>query len=204
MEESMRKTAIIVGVVILAMTTAGIGWAATSAQEGDGPVETFLARVAEKLGIGEEQLSGAIQEVQSEMLDESVAEGRISEDKAERLRERIEQGPQSLMGFGHGMRFKDGLSRQFLPFRHFMATDGLADLLGMEQKEITAQLKEGKSLSEIAEGQGVSREALIDALVSQAAETMKEHGAALLDELPERIEQLIDNSGIRHWCKRFK
>jgi len=42
---------IVAAVVVLAVGAVAVGGAASSAQEGDGPLGTFIGRVAEKLGI---------------------------------------------------------------------------------------------------------------------------------------------------------
>ena len=47
---------IVAVVVVLAVGAVAVGGAATSAQEGDGPLGTFLGRVAEKLGISRKSL----------------------------------------------------------------------------------------------------------------------------------------------------
>ena len=79
---------IVAAVVVLAVGAVAVGGAATSAQEGDGPLGTFLGRVAEKLGISEEEFEAAVDEARTELIDEAVAEGRLTEAQAERLQER--------------------------------------------------------------------------------------------------------------------
>ena len=68
-----------------------------SAQEPEPPVAEqgarkgkFLERVAEKLGITKEELQAAIQGAANDAVDEALAEGRITQDQADKARERIE------------------------------------------------------------------------------------------------------------------
>ncbi len=64
----------------------------------------LLARVAEKLGVTEEELANAFKEAQQEIrgeafitwLDKAVEEGRITEDEAEEIREWWQQRPEVL------------------------------------------------------------------------------------------------------------
>jgi hypothetical protein len=63
-----------------------------------------------------------------------------------------------------------------------------AETLGLSEDDLRTQLEEGKTLADVAEAQGVDRQALIDALVS-AAETRLDEMRA---ELPDRIAELVD------------
>ncbi len=78
----------VAAVLVLALGAVVISGAATSAQEGDGPLGSFLSKVAEKLGVSEDELKDAFDEARDETIDEAVAEGRLSEEQAERLKER--------------------------------------------------------------------------------------------------------------------
>ena len=52
-----RLLMIVAAVAVLGLAAVAVGGAATSAQEGDGPLGTFLSKVAEKLGVSEDQRS---------------------------------------------------------------------------------------------------------------------------------------------------
>ncbi len=91
-------TAIVVG--------GGVGLATyASAQEPDDTPaaeqqaerrDQFLERVAEKLGITVEELQSAIQAAALDVVDEALASGRITQEQADKAKERIESGE----GFG--------------------------------------------------------------------------------------------------------
>ena len=99
-----------IALVALAFIGGGIGLAA--AQDEDAPVQSFLGRVAEKLGIGEDELSSAIAEVEGEIVDEKVAEGLLTPEQGENLKERIEEngllGPRALHGMRGVARYHEG------------------------------------------------------------------------------------------------
>lgn len=75
-------------------------------------------------------------------------------------------------------------------------------LLNLAPNELRAQLREGKSLAEVAEAQGVAKQALIDALVrdfTERVERLEERGAIgperaerLLQNLPERVAKMVE------------
>jgi uncharacterized protein YidB (DUF937 family) len=64
-----------------------------------------------------------------------------------------------------------------------------AETLGLSEDDLKAQLEEGKTLAEIAEAQGVDKQALIDALVASAEARIDEMKA----ELPERIAEMVES-----------
>jgi hypothetical protein len=65
-----------------------------------------------------------------------------------------------------------------------------AETLGLSEDDLRTQLEDGKTLAEVAEAQGVEKQALIDALVA-AAETRLDEVQA---ELPDRIAELVDST----------
>src|SRR3972149_407809 len=101
-----RLLIVIAAMAALGLGAVAIGGAITSAQEGDGgPIGTFIAKLAEKLGVSEDELKTAIKDTRIEMIDEAVADGRLTQEQADRLKERVEEGG---IGFGFGPRFGEG------------------------------------------------------------------------------------------------
>lgn len=85
-------------------------------------------------------------------------------------------------------RHERGIGRG--PGRELM--DTAATFLGLDAQELRSELKSGKTLAEIAEAQGKSRQDLIDALVSAGID-------AATERLNERIPRLVDGDiGPRH------
>lgn len=106
-----KKLKVMVSVLaaVLLLTLAGVGTVlaqdegSTATDEGTG-APSFLARVAEKLGITEEELSSAVNEVRQEMrdearlkaLDKAVAEGYITQEEAGEIEGWWAQKPEAL------------------------------------------------------------------------------------------------------------
>ncbi|MEE8345889.1 MAG: hypothetical protein V3S20_00945 [Dehalococcoidia bacterium] len=163
-------------VAVLALGALAIGGAASIAQEGDGPIETFLGKVAEKLGVGEDELQTAIDEARDETLDEAVDEGLLTEEQAERLLDRAGKG-----GFMFPPRQRDGDGQ--VRKASGLIAEAVVEVLGIQKEEIKEARMDGQSLAEIADGQGMSAEDLSAALLGQVQ--------AQLDDLvsDERITQ---------------
>ena len=188
------KRTLAVGAAILAVVVGcGAAIAATKAVVDPGADrEAFQAAVAEKLGVTTAELETAYEEVALEQLDAAVEAGRITEEQADAIRERIESGDGlGPLGFGpfggihvHG------------PGHHL---EGAADYLGLTEAELHEQLRAGKSLAEIAAAEGKSVDGLKASMVASAKEELDqavEDGrlqAAQRDEMLERLGSKIDD-----------
>ena len=113
--------------------------------------EDFLNRLAENLGVSREDLDGAVDETQIEMIDQALADGRIDEEKAAELKERVANGEPLFPFFGGGGHGH---------IRHIVVSfiEVAADVLGLEVDDVKEQAKDGSSLADIATAQGVDVE----------------------------------------------
>ncbi len=176
-----RLLIVAAAVAVLGLAVVTIGGAVTSAQEGDGPIGSFLSKVADKLGVSEDELKTAIDEARDETIDEAVAEGRLTEEQAERLRE-------------GGFTFNRRLHRAG---GHIL--NAAADVLEMEKDDLVVELREGNSLADVAAAQGIDVDSFkaqllaevqtdIDAKVADGTITQEQ-----ADQLSEGLEERIDN-----------
>ena len=186
------KRTLVVGAAVLAVCV-GAGAAIAATKDVFDPKEeqeAFQAAVAEKLGVTTEELQDAYKAATLEQLDAAVEAGRITEEEADAIRERIEAG--DFLGPHFGFGFK-GLHIEGGP-----GLDGAADYLGLTEAELHERLRNGQTLAEIAEAEGKSISGLKQALVAAAKDRLDqavEDGritAAQRDELLERIEAKID------------
>jgi len=174
--------------IVAALGLAIVGAGAGFAQQDNGAGDTFLAKVAAKLGIGEDKLKTAVDEAYNETVDEQVVAGNLTQNQADRLKERgFEVGP--MFGARGGMRFG---------FGGFDLMESAASSLGISTDDLMTQLKDGKSLADVAEAQGVSVDTLkadllaqvktnLDTLVSDGKITQSQ-----ADEMYSRTESHID------------
>lgn len=64
--------------------------------------EQALDRFAEELGVSREELDAAFATVVGEQLDAAVEDGRLTQERADRIRERAEEGGFGFWGGRHG------------------------------------------------------------------------------------------------------
>ncbi len=186
-----RLLMIAAAVAVLGLATVAIGGAITSAQEGDGPIGSFLAKVANKLGVSEDELKTALDEARTETIDEKVAAGLLTEEQAERLRERGEEGGFPLPRPSGEGRFhpRQGVCQRGTG----LVIEAAAQVLGMPQEDLVQQLKDGNSLAQVAEAKGVDEftEALLEQVKVQLDEMVAD--GTITRERAERIFQGIED-----------
>lgn len=209
----MRKVWLVVGVAALvaALGVAAVG-AVALAEDDDGPFN-FRARFKEVLAglldVSVEEYDAAVEEAQAQVVDEAEAEGWLTEDQAERLRQRVEEG-HGPRGFGKGFFGPHGHRGFLAPHKGFVGRGGFlplkvaADLMGMDVQDLVAELQDGKSIASVAEEQGVDPEAIVEGYVARLEERLKqpvENGRitekmaeALLDRARETLPELLERT----------
>jgi urease gamma subunit len=149
-----------------------------------------LAEVAEAQGVDTQTLIDALVAAAETRLDQVRAE--LPERMAELVDTTLPAGSRGHHGRdGHGMRDRrPGL-------------DAAAEALGITADELHEALRDGQTIAEVAEAKGVDVQAVIDAMVAEAAEHLAERVAdgditqdaadAKLAELTERITERVDD-----------
>lgn len=183
-------------VVILSGALAGVAFAEDDQQD-SGPwttlKEEFLSKLAGKLGIGEDILQEAIVSTEKEMVDEAVQQGRLSQERGDALKERIDEN-QGLALFGHrGLGRGHGLK---------MGIIDLSGFLGITTEQLRDELRTGKTLAQVAEEHGKTRDELktyihdqmksrLDQAVADGRLT-QQRADGILASLDERLNDMID------------
>jgi transposase-like protein len=181
---------LVVGTLVLGGVVGGVVNHAL-AQPGSGtedaspPQEQFLSSVAAKLGVSADQLKGAVQSTELEMLDNAVEQGKVRPEVADRLRQRIEEG-----------RLLPSLTRaaarqeQLGPGQR-LVLHSAAEALGVTPAELVRELRDsGKSLAQLAEENGVSRDELKSGILAD----VEKHLDNGLERLRENIDSIIDRT----------
>jgi len=142
--------------------------------------EAYLNALAARLGLSVDQLKEAQKQARIDLINKAVAEGKLTQEQANQRIQAIQsgQGPgQPGAGQrgqerpGRGQRGQQGPGQGQGQRGPGMPGPGqaIADLLGMTPQEIRTEFQAGKSLAQIAEAKGVSR----DALKAKILETQK-------------------------------
>lgn len=211
----MRKSILLGAIGAIAavlVLAAGVGWAAPGNQD---VTPSFLDRVAAKLGIETGQLEQAVRDVRGEQLDEAVQRGDLTQEQADRMKERLDDAPldhgfgPGFGGGGHGPGRGLGGDRGFgFGFGFAEGFGDLATFLGIDEAQLRTELSaDGASLASVAEANGKSRDELkaflqtesdarIDAAVADGKLT-QERADELKSRLAEMLDKVIDQTGGR-------
>ena len=175
------------------VVVAGAG-AAIAATRGDSPQQerqTVLNDAARELGVTPARLRAALENALVKRVDAAVADGRLTQERADRLKARIRSGALPLLA----PRLHAGRVHGHLKgFRRFEVA---ASYLGLDRADLRKAIRSGKSLADVAREQGKSVDGLVAALTTVAAERLEAAVAAgrltdaQRDEIASRLEQRI-------------
>ncbi|HEC65679.1 MAG TPA: hypothetical protein ENI23_10305 [bacterium] len=141
-----KVVAVMASMIVLAGGLFAVGTIVT-AQDAEGEGNPLIERVAELLGIAPDDLTGAFRTAGIERIDERVASGELSEEKAAEIRERIESSDG--LPFRGGRRHKGNFEEK---------AQHVADFLGLSLEEVQQAHEDGQKLSEILEANGKTKE----------------------------------------------
>lgn len=187
------------GLVLAGLTAGGIAFAQEPTPEAGRPVDTFIQRLAGRLGIGEEQLTQAMKDTRNGMIDEAVAQGRLPAERAEQLKNHelggLGHGPmgERASGMGHGRAARQFVRAEF---------EAIAQLLNLSATDLRAELAAGKSLTEVAQNQGVDRTTLVNQILADVqvktseavanGNLTTEQAQKINDKAAQHVDRLVD------------
>lgn len=193
---------LLVAAAIAAIAIGIVAVAGAGAQEGSGGggtrLDNWVAKVAERLGITEEDLTGAMQGAQVDLIDERVASGDLTQEQADALKARIEEQGVLVPRFGRqaGDRLRCAAAKVTL--------NAAAAVLGMENDALIEEMRPGKTLAQVAESHGMSVEDFKAALLDQENENLDAKVAAggltqaqadkLYKAFEKHIDQIVDHA----------
>ena len=107
----MWKNTKVLALVLVALVVLGtVGYVVYAQTQAQSTSKSYLARVAEKLGVTEDALAQAMYEAKAEMIDEAVAEGKLTQAQANYFKTMLKaqldyykaEGYEKGFGFGPG------------------------------------------------------------------------------------------------------
>lgn len=203
-----RRLALVAAVAVVALGLTVV-LARPAFADPPGPaigMQRFIAKLAANLGISEEQLQGAIKTTRLQLVDEAVAEGRMTPEQAERARQRIEEGQGFGPMFGPGWpgAHHGGPRGERGPAIGGAGFAAVAQLLGVTPPQLREELR-GKTLAEVGQAHGKSRDEVGQAYVNGVRTALdqavasgrltRERADALLQRVQENLNRLLD----RRW-----
>lgn len=203
--KGMRKWHLwVIGVVVAVAvigTAAGV-MAQTPVPGVTGSGQTFLERVAQKLGIDAGALREAVRSTANEDIDARVQSGALTQAQAAQLKQRLANAPDNvLVGPGLG---RHGFGKHGGWMRGFDET-ALAQFLGISADQLRTELQaDGATLASVAQAHGKSRDELkgfltdqfkaeLDQAVKDGAITQAQADSKLAN-LTANLDQMIDSA----------
>jgi polyhydroxyalkanoate synthesis regulator phasin len=157
--------------------------------------DRFKEELASQLGISVDELNTALDNTQYALIDEAVADGKLTESEAERLRERVEEG--------HNLFPLHGIREHIGHRAKVELVEATAEVLGVDVSVVREGLGEGKSLATIANENGMDTEAFKTALLENIKATLDEKVATddltqeqadrLYGHFSENIDRIVNN-----------
>ena len=214
------------GALTVAVIGAGVVMAQTPGATPGGSAQSFLDRVAQKLGIDTPKLQDAIKSARTDQIDEAVANGDLTQKQADALKQKLQNSPN-----GGAFPFFDGHGKRGGPFGAGPggpfgfgpgpglgledAGQKLADFLGISTDQLHTELSaDNATLATVAAAHGKSRDGLksfitdgakskLDKAVADGNLTQKNADAALA-MLAAHLDALIDSGKFHIGRGRFE
>jgi hypothetical protein len=158
--------------------------------------QAIIDDAAKELGVEPEALESALESALAARIDAAVAAGRLTEEQAAELKERLQDGELPLFGGRGGPGHHGGPG---FGLHGGELVDSAAAYLGLAEAELRSQLEDGKSLADVAAAQGKTVAGLESALRAAAKEKLDdavENGRltdAQRDEALERFDERLDD-----------
>jgi outer membrane murein-binding lipoprotein Lpp/AraC-like DNA-binding protein len=187
-----RHKVVIAVVAALSVFVVGAAVAADRVLSPGQERQAVINDAARQLGVEPRELSDALEQALKNRVDAAVRDGRITEEEAAKLKERIDAGDAPLFGLGPGPGFRHDHRHGALPAK----ADAAARYLGMTQAELRSALEDGKTLAQIARDRGKSVAGLVDALVAPAEQKLNqlvEDGRVTQAEKRELLSRLREH-----------
>lgn len=193
----LRRVLVVLGLAgALAVTAvAGTAIAQTptpNTQTGTNYQEYFLDRLASALGTTRDKLTSAFTQARNETADQAVKDGKLTQEKADRMKAQQGIGPFGFHGFGSDMDRGDmGRGGKMDGFMGGgQSREAIAGALGITTQELDTQLRSGKTLAELAAGK---EQAVKDAMVAAEKTRLDQAvagGKITQAQADQRLEQL--------------
>lgn len=159
-----------------------------------------VADLAAEKGVALDKIVEALMAPRREALATAVADGRITQEQADTMLARMQEnvtarlqqsGP--LMGQGPAGQM---MRAERLGWQAHGQLDLMAETLGMTQEDLLAELRDGKTVAQVAEEKGVALETLVEALLAPRREALAQKvadGALTQEQADTMLAQMREN-----------
>ena len=175
-EESMQEIAALIGVDVDALHD----WLRSGGT---------LAAVATENGVEPSAVIDLMVTNANERIDQAVEDGRIDADEADERRSEVQERITTMVNEGR----PDRAGREARQEHRQESVQEIADLIGVDVEALTEWLRNGGTLAEIADQNGVDPDAVVDLIVADMNERLDqavEDGRIDADEADERRSEI--------------
>lgn len=162
--------------------------------------EKTIAKVAAKHGLSRDAVVQRMTAAANAKVDEAVAKGQLDATRAAQMKERLAKQIAELVDRAHEFPAKDrpkdrpkpsAAHPRFHVLQHLL--QDAAEVIGVSPGQLKQELRDGKSLKDVAQAKGVSRDTLVQKLVAAETARIREaHEAGRsTKEMAERLEQRL-------------
>ena len=169
--------------------------------------KAFLDDVAKRLNVTRDQLDAALKGAAGARIDAAVAAGELTKEQGEAAKQRLAAGAPLLPGLGGGPRGGGGPGHGGRGFGgprfglglSFKSAEGAAKYLGITTRQLHQQLRDGKSLADIAKANNKSvdglKAAIKDAATKRLDQAVKDGKLTQTqrDEMAAELDEHIDD-----------
>ena len=170
---SKMKIAVVVVAVVMALSVSAIVFAQTPTPPNPPKTatpspyaQTFWQTLADKLGVTVDKLQSAVRDALKATVDKMLSDDKLTQQQADQAKSRIDSQTFDKLPFGP---FFGG--RHFGPFPGKLqfgsaALDAAAQKLGMTTQDLMTELRNGKTLADVAKEKNVNSDDLKTAIVN--------------------------------------
>ncbi len=197
-----RRIAALAAAGVVAAGGTGVAVATNRGDEAKQREQAVLADAAKRLGTDAEKLRAALAAAEDAQLDADVQAGRLTQEQADRIKQRRKESGTVLGGPGflrhhHGPGFGRRMGRG--PIGNVV--ESAAKAIGITEAQLIEQLRDGKSLSEVAEANNKSyadvKTAVRNAAKAELDAAVKDNRLtqAQADRILARLSARLDDGG---------
>lgn len=198
------KRTILIGGLAASLVGGGAALAARGGDDGRKDEQAVLSDAAKRLGVSPGDLESALGKAEDAQLDQAVKDGRLTQQQADEIKKhrqrsgRVLGGPGAPRGGPGGPGFGSHGPGEHGSGGPGGVIDSVADAIGVSVPDLFSELRNGKTLEQIAEAHGKSlddvKSAAKTALEKQldadvkADRLTRSEADAILKRLPEAID----------------
>ncbi len=162
--------------------------------------QVFVEKLAGVLHLTPQQTTDALKKAELQTVDQLVKDGNLTQSQGDRIKERIESGPE--------FRFRrfHAFDREVLRDVGQAELKALANVLGLSPEELRDTLRSGKTIRELAAAKGVTQDQIRGALREAAKGVLDQavKDGKITQAQEDRILKAIESGRFRFFGHRSR